>query len=83
MRITLPILCSTIALSACSYEETELQHFDFTGTVKIPVEALTLTIMDEDDNEKVIENDRPSCQFQNMNETEVSEGLPYFYQSQS
>ena len=57
MRITLPLLCSTIALSACSYEETELQHFDFTGTVKIPVEALTLTIMDEDNNETVIEND--------------------------
>jgi hypothetical protein len=57
MRITLPILCSTIALSACSYEETELRHYDFTGTVKIPVEALTLTIMDEDNNETVIEND--------------------------
>ena len=50
-------LCIISALSACTYEETALQHHDFYGTVKIPKEALTLTIMDEDNNETVIEND--------------------------
>jgi hypothetical protein len=51
------ILCSTIALSACTYEETALQHYDFVGTVKIPKEALTLSIMDDENNTTVIEND--------------------------
>ena len=56
MRIS-TIFCSTIALSACTYEETALQHDDFEGIVKIPKEALTLTVMDDDNNEIVIEND--------------------------
>jgi hypothetical protein len=56
MRIS-SILSITAVLSACTYEETELKHHDFTGTVKIPKEALTLTIMDEDNNEIVVEND--------------------------
>ena len=40
-------ICISAALSACTYEETELQHYDFSGTVKIPKEALQLTFMDE------------------------------------
>jgi hypothetical protein len=56
MRI-LTTLSISLALSACTYEETELQHHDFFGTVKIPKEALTLTIMDDDNNATEIVND--------------------------
>lgn len=44
-------------LGACGYEETALNHFDFEGTVRIPVEAASVEYFDDDNNSWVVEND--------------------------
>lgn len=48
MRKTHLLLPCVGLLAACAYQEDELNHFDFAGTVRIPVEAATVEYIDDD-----------------------------------
>lgn len=59
MRTHTSLLLLMAGLSvACTYQEDALSHVDLTGTVRIPKHATQLTLVDDDFNERQIDDPR-------------------------